>query len=305
MEVNMPNEGDNTEGPNYNFDFTIPLNELEPVEESPSAWSPFAPQRETGNQEELGADEPTPDFKVSDWQPPEWNPPAWEPAVSNEEISKEFVPVEFIQSSSSAQERVRNAIDAAIEVSSDQQGSELLLFNDISDHHKINFIDDIDQAKELFPWIIYTDNPDDYRDILNAHTKYLDAESAEHNGMRYADYAFEHELEHLEGIRQMDPNARYSLQLEVAAYPAEGEDETKYALNFQPSILPVKTTMTKIGFALQRVYPTTPSEGDILAIHNMGYESPEEVIERARRYNDQGLHLGRPYPVPKWYRDKE
>lgn len=148
----------------------------------------------------------------------------------------------------------------------------------------VRFIDPSEAISDC-PWIFTTESQEDYDAALAATAYVAQVDMGE---------LFKHENEHIEALREVDPDARLVLGVGFTAVQTGEED---FDINIHPFVVPTDAQVTKIGFAATLAHPREPSPGDLEQLQKMGY-SMNNLIDRIGYYRDQGLnHI----PFPKWH----
>jgi hypothetical protein len=158
------------------------------------------------------------------------------------------------------------------------------------DLETVEFIDPQEVTNDN-PWVFTTNSQEEYSAALAAATHVAHVDPA---GMSAR---YEHENEHIEALRETDPDARITLGVGFTAVQTGKED---FDINVYPFVVPTDAQVTKIGFAATLAHPHEPSPGDLDQLQKMGY-SMDDLLERIDYYRNQGLnHI----PFPKWYNAK-
>lgn len=278
------------EGPFYNFDFTVPLDKLDPIKEGTNGWSPFAASQEPAESEMPNTEKtPLPEFDINDWQPAEWSPPAWEPEISSEEISKGFVPSEnlYLPLSPRAKEidlKITEAYDNAVASATFELPKPKIHIDDNFRTTFVNFTKEDAEARN--PTALIAETPQELQEIIQAA---YDRYNVSHIT---AEEQVEHEMEHIEFLKSVHPEASYIFGLN---FEGSKNDNGEVNVVFRPVTLPRAVTMTNLELAGFKLYPSEPSDGDkeqVVTAHS--YLDIDNVVRRLKIYD---------LPLPKWHQD--
>lgn len=200
--------------------------------------------------------------------------------------SLDFESIDYAVSDAIAAARARNG---QTRLSQDSDGDTFIGLADYDDDTSITGIWDK-------PWIkaddeVLVDTPEELRYCMYA----LGQQIGGYIPSRQIDQLVGHEVEHGKAMNKLGINTiRYGMLVTEASARSAG---------WQPFCFSeeVPKPVTKLEFAAVTAVPTTPSEGDVLRIQQMGYGSIRKFVRKLIKHNRQLDEGGEPLPLPSNY----